>query len=105
MAARTGCVFRDYRGHSLGGESRSCILSSPEETEALAVLMGLNLAAELDYQNIVVECDAKIIVDFPYPRGDLEKGSRIPVCPMELGAKIGKSRCPCCSKGVKRKGG
>ncbi|KAH0981267.1 hypothetical protein GBA52_008444 [Prunus armeniaca] len=63
MAARTGCVIRDYRGHSLGGESRSCILSSPKETEALVVLMGLNLAAKLDHQNIVVECDAKIVVD------------------------------------------
>ncbi|CAB4283542.1 unnamed protein product [Prunus armeniaca] len=31
--------------------------------EALAVLTGLNLAAELDHQNIVVECDAKIVVD------------------------------------------
>lgn len=63
MAACTGCVIRDYRGHSLGGESRSCTLPSPEEMEAMAVLMGLNLAAELGHQNIVVECDAKNVVD------------------------------------------
>lgn len=63
MATHTGCVIRDYWGHSLRGESRSCILSSPEETEAMAILMGLNLATELGHQNIVVECDVKIVVD------------------------------------------
>ncbi|BFG32454.1 hypothetical protein CerSpe_187280 [Prunus speciosa] len=63
LEARTGCVIRDYRGHSLGGESDLSILSSSEETEAMAVLKGLNLAADFGHQNIVLESDVMSVVE------------------------------------------
>ncbi|BFG24380.1 hypothetical protein CerSpe_106540 [Prunus speciosa] len=63
LEARTGCVIRDYRGHSLGGESDLSILSSSEETGAMAVLKGLNLAANFGHQNIMLESDAMSVVE------------------------------------------
>ncbi|KAL6209307.1 hypothetical protein ACLB2K_020249 [Fragaria x ananassa] len=61
--AACGGVFRDYQGHFIGGFSTSIGHHNAFFSELLAVIIGIELAFQLGWQHVWLECDSTNVVE------------------------------------------
>lgn len=66
MRASIGGVFRDSKGQWITGFSMRVGMAVITRIEALAILEGLQLAWELGYKQVEVNCDNALLVDTFY---------------------------------------
>ncbi|XP_004289281.1 PREDICTED: putative ribonuclease H protein At1g65750-like [Fragaria vesca subsp. vesca] len=61
--ATCGGVFRDYQGHFIGGFSTPIGHHNDFFSELLAVIIGIELAFQLGWQHVWLECDSTSVVE------------------------------------------
>ncbi|KAL6216861.1 hypothetical protein ACLB2K_010079 [Fragaria x ananassa] len=61
--AACGGVFRDYQGHFIGGFTTPIGHHNAFFSELLAVIIGIELAFQLGWQHVWLECDSMSVVE------------------------------------------
>ncbi|KAB2612255.1 pre-mRNA-processing ATP-dependent RNA helicase PRP5-like [Pyrus ussuriensis x Pyrus communis] len=63
LHAKVGVIIRDSDGLLIGGEAKSLVRASFEETEAEAILEGMKLAHKHHIDHTIIESNSKAAID------------------------------------------